>query len=312
MTPPTEGTARPGRGRLLVVARRAYTLLLVGVLSWALVRARDDLLVLVRDSRPGLLVAALVASTGMLVLSSALWSSALRALGSPVPARVVLSVTARSLPARYLPGSIWYAVSRAGLLRDRGIPVRALTTVATVEMVLTPVVGFALGGLLLAATGRVGPGVTAPLVLAAVGLAVVATPPVLNRVLAFAWRRRGGAPPALGWRAVARLLGWLVLFWAWSGSVFALYLQAFPRALPDDLPLLVVPGAYMVAWGVGWLAVFAPQGVGVFEVTLASVLGAASAGVALVLGGYRVVVLARDLLAAGTAAWLHRRDRSRD
>ncbi len=81
--------------------------------------------------------------------------------------------------------------------------------------------------------------------------------------------------------------------------------------MPDGVSPLVVPGAYMVAWGVGWLAVFAPQGVGVFEVTLASTLGAASAGVALVLGGYRVIVLARDLLAAGTAAWLHRRDGSR-
>jgi hypothetical protein len=266
----------------------------------------------VRDSRPGLLAAALVASTGMLVLSSALWSSALRALGSPVPARVVLSVTARSLPARYLPGSIWYAVSRAGLLREKGVPVRALTTVATVEMVLTPVVGFALGGCLLAVTGRAGPRVAAPLAVAVAALAVAATPPVLNRVLALAWRRRGGPPPALGWAAVGRLVGWLVLFWTWSGSVFALYLEAFPRAVPDGVSPLVVPGAYMVAWGVGWLAVFAPQGVGVFEVTLASTLGAASAGVALVLGGYRVVVLTRDLLAAGTAAWLHRRDRSRD
>jgi hypothetical protein len=311
VTPPPDPAARPGRGRVLTTARRAYTLLLVAALAWAVALARDDLVDLVRGSRPGLLVAALVASTGMLLLSSALWSSALRSLGSPVPALVVLSTTARSLPARYLPGSIWYAVSRAGLLRERGVPLRALTTVATVEMVLTPVVGFALGGCLLAASGRTGPALTAPLAVAVAALALVATPPVLNRVLALAWRRRGGGLPRLGWPAVGRLVGWLVVFWVWSGSVFALYLQAFPRVLGEEVPPLVVPAAYMVAWGVGWLAVFAPQGVGVFEVTLASTLGVASAGVALILGGYRVVVLTRDLLAAGTAAWLQRRARSR-
>ncbi|MDP9417556.1 MAG: lysylphosphatidylglycerol synthase domain-containing protein [Actinomycetota bacterium] len=302
--PAAAGPSR--RDRLVSAARVAYTLLLVLALAWALVLARDDVAALARDARPAFLVGALLAGVGMPVLTSALWSSMLRALGSSVPAHVVLSATARSLPARYLPGSIWYAVSRGALLRERGVPVRALTTVATLEMLLVPVVGFAVGGFLLAVSGGTPSGLTAPLVVAAVALAVLATPPVLNRLLALVWRSREGAPPAVDWPAVARLVGWITLFWVWSASVFALYLAGFPR-VADDVPVATLLGAYMVAWGVGWLAVFAPQGVGVFEVTLASALGTATAGTALVLGGYRVVVLARDLLLAAVAAALHRR-----
>ena len=61
-------------------------------------------------------------------------------------------------------------------------------------------------------------------------------------------------------------------------------------------------GGFLLTWGAGFLAPFAPQGIGVFEVSMAAVLSAESAaGTAVVLGGYRLVLLARDLIAAPAA-----------
>jgi hypothetical protein len=297
-------TAPADRRRLLRLARRVYLALLLGVAVWVVRTRGDDAAALVRAARPELLLACLLASFGQIGLTSAVWTSGLRALGAPVAFRRSLSATAQSGPARYLPGSVWYAVSRAAVLQRDGVPVRALAAVATLETLLAPVVAFALGGALLAVTGTaVSPSLPVPLLVSAAGLLVLASPPVVNAALRF---RAGDAPPLrLGWPGLLRVLGWLTAFWLWSGSVFALYVSAFPSA--TDVGGVAVVGAYAVAWGVGWLALFAPQGIGVSEVVLAALLAGGGAGLALVLGGYRVLVAVRDLSAAGVALLLARR-----
>lgn len=289
-------TPAPRRRRALGLARRLYLVLLLGLVVWVGLTRGDDAAALLRTARPELLLLCLLASFGQLALTSAVWTSGLRALGAPVAWRRSMLATARSGPARYLPGSVWYAVGRAAVLQREGVPVRALTAVATLEMLLAPVLAFALGLTLLVVTGTaVGGSLSIGLLVVAVGLLALATPPVVNRALRF---RAGDGPPLrLDWAGLLCLLGWLTAFWLWSGSVFALYVGAFPDAT-DRGPGAVV-GSYAVAWGVGWLALFAPQGIGVTEAVLAQLLGSGGAGLALVLGGYRALIALRDLVAAG-------------
>jgi glycosyltransferase 2 family protein len=182
------------------------------------------------------------------------------------------------------------------------VPKRALAAVATVEMLLAPVLAFAVGSLLLLAGGADLPRqLLLPLAAASAALLVLASPPVVDRALRW---RAGNDAPRLPWPALLRLALLLAGFWLWSGSVFALYVAAFPGA--TSLPVAAVVGAYAVAWGVGWLAVFAPQGVGVTEAVLAGLLAGGSAGLALVLGGYRALIAVRDLGGAALATLLER------
>ena len=92
-----------------------------------------------------------------------------------------------------------------------------------------------------------------------------------------------------------------------------IYLRAFPAA--DGFGTLQVAGAFMVAWAVGFITVFAPQGLGVTEVSLVALLSANSddTGIALAVlfGGYRLVQAARDILAAATAELITRRQTQR-
>jgi uncharacterized membrane protein YbhN (UPF0104 family) len=199
-------------------------------------------------------------------------------------------------------------------LQRSGVRRSTLAAVAALETALMPVIGLTLGAVLVLLTSGGGTGLAlsplarASVVAAAVAFGVATTPPVVNRLLRLLARLRPsiGVPPVLGWAAHLRLVGWGVAFWAWAGTVFAIYLAAFP-ALEEPGPVAVA-GAYMVAWGVGWLAVFAPQGIGVFEVTLAALLVGGLGGVAVVIAGYRAVVAVRDVLAGGLALVL---DRSR-
>jgi uncharacterized membrane protein YbhN (UPF0104 family) len=284
---------------------RGYLVVVAVVFAAAVVASRDELARLVRDASLPLLALTVLVAFGQLALTSAFWRSALASFGEPVPYRDSLVATLGALPSRYLPGSIWYAVSRVARLHRSGARRSTLAAVAALETALVPVVGFALGGLLLALTVD-RPAVSLPLLGLTLVLAALSTPPAVNRLLRLLARVRPsiGEPPRLGWLAHLRLVGWTAAFWVWSGSVFALYLTAFP-ALDVGRPIAVA-GAYMVAWGVGWLALFAPQGVGVFEVTLAALLAGGVGGLAVVIAGYRALIAVRDLTAAGVAALVGR------
>ena len=72
-------------------------------------------------------------------------------------------------------------------------------------------------------------------------------------------------------------------------------------------------GGFLLTWGIGFLAPFAPQGIGVFELTMATVLQAGGmARTLVVLGGYRLVLLARDFIATSTAEFIATRQALRE
>lgn len=312
MSPPRArptGDAGPARRRGARVARVAYLGVVVAVLGWLGWDQRQDVGALAGDARPGLLALALVVIGVQLWLTAAFWAATLRALGEPLAVTTVLDASARSLLARYVPGSVWYAVGRSALLRHR-VSARALGVVAVLEIGLSVVVGFVAGAGLLLATRRVAPAVGVVGLVGVVVAAAACSPPAVNRVLAEVARRRGGTPARLAWPPFLVLVAWMVAFWAASATSFALYLAAFPSALPATgaPPVLEVAGAYMLARVLGMLAVFAPQGLGVFEVAVATLLTTATAGASpalgslvLVVAGYRALVLVRDGLAVGVA-----------
>jgi uncharacterized membrane protein YbhN (UPF0104 family) len=295
-TPPAPTPARPSRrDTLLTLGRRLYAVAMVGLLIFVLVDKRDDLVRVASGARPWVLVAVCVTTFGQLAISSAFWSSALRGWGSPVGWPACFDATLASAPTRYLPGGIWYAVGRVAILRRRGARTSTLSAVAALEMVLVPVVGFALGGLMVAAAAGDAP-LTAPgLIAAVVVLAAVSSPPAVNLALRLLARWRGTTHEPLTWALHLRLVGWTVAVWIFQAFNFALYLIAFPNVHVGGP--VEVAGAYMIAWGVGWLAIFAPQGLGVFEATLTTILvGHTAAGLALVVGGYRAVIAVRDAI----------------
>lgn len=290
------------RRRRLQVARVAYLALAAAAVAYLAADRRDDVGELLERTNPAWLALGLVLAFVQLSLNTAFWHAALGAVGRDDPVvryRDVLGASARSLLARYVPGSVWYALGRAALLSRHGVRRRTLVTVAVLEATLSISTGAALGIGLLALTADPPGGATTAGV-AAVIAAAVSTPPVLNRVLAVWARRRGGVAPQLGWAQLGRLVAWMVLFWAGGAATFTVYLHAFGGI---ELPgVAEVAGSFMVAWVVGFVAVFAPQGVGVFEAAVAGLLIDGPVGAAaLVVAGFRVLTLTRDVIAVVAA-----------
>lgn len=274
--------------RALAAGRLAFTPLALLFLALAFYAAGDTMLALLRRTSLPLLAAA----CGLwlithLVVPVFTWR-ALRALDAPLSYRQVLSIHVARLPARYLPGGIWHTVSRMTDLSAQGASRGRLAKLVTLEHLVPFGMALLLGGALLGFSRAW----TALSWLAggAGGLLIATTPWVLS------FRAGSGRNPP-DWRGATALAAAGAVLWCLAASAFCVYWSAFPA--PSSLPALQVAGAYLLAWAAGFAVLFAPQGLGVFEVTIAFLLQGSLpiAGAALVAAGFRAVQMVADMLA---------------
>ena len=291
---------RPGGLQVLWLA------VVAALAAWLAATRWDDTSALVDDLSPGSLVVLVAASCLLLVPNAAFWTLALRALGERPRYGTVLHVSARALLTRYVPGGIWYAAGRGTLLKRHGVSMAASATVGGLELALGAPVAIVVGTVLLAASGAVAPwlGVGAVVVLLAV-LSLGGS--AIGRFVAWWAQRRGAEPTATPpTTTLFRLAAVLVSYWLAIGTLFWAYLEVVGSTAAGWVRTV---GAFGVSWGLGFFALFAPQGLGVFEGALVSVLDWGADAVLLV-AGFRAVLLARDLLLTAVAEFVAQRGRA--
>lgn len=283
-------------------ARLAWLALLAAVAVWLVATRWADMADLVADARPLALLGVLAASTLLLVPNAVFWSVALGRLGDKVGTTAVLHAASRTLLARYLPGGVWYAAGRSVLLAGRGVRPSSLLAVSGLELGLGAPTALVVGGLLLADSA----GVAAWIPWAGLGVlatAALVAGPVLNRLLAWWSRRRGQAPPRpLTTGSLAALVAVMAAYWLLMGAVFCAYMGA----MQADIGWAEGSGAFLVSWGIGFFAIFAPLGLGVSEAGFIAIVGWGADAVLLV-AGFRLVLLVRDLALTAVGEALSRR-----
>jgi hypothetical protein len=171
---------------------------------------------------------------------------------------------------RYIPGKIWQVTGLAVLSRRRGVPA-SLSSFSAIVAHGVSLCAAALVGALFFATAETGHRWTGLVIPAAmVGLALVALlPPVFRHLLALL----GRLGLNLDWQllspvVVTKWLGLFVVHWAIYGASFLVLARSF--GLPGGW--LHVMSAYVAAYVVGYLAIFAPAGLGVREASLIALL----------------------------------------
>ena len=304
---PERTPASASHARLARLVRGTYLAGLAATIVWLAATRGAEVVELLQRARPLPIAAALAATFVLIGLSALFWAQALRMLGHRSRISQIVLATARALPARYVPLGVSFAAARIALLRARGVGLAPLMTTAALETVMRPTVALTMGATLLAASGSPAGSLSWPVATLAVA-AVAATPVAGGKVLTRLAARRGIAL-AITWKGYARLVVAEAAYWAWASMTFVLYLQAFPSA--DSFGELHAAGAFMVAWALGFLAVFAPQGIGVAEISLVGLLAAGDGepGIAMtaVFASYRLVQVARDILATATAEVIAKR-----
>ncbi|MDB5331660.1 MAG: hypothetical protein JWP03_2811 [Phycisphaerales bacterium] len=213
----------------------------------------------------------------LFVFRSLCWRRILLGFGHRLPIAPATRIWSSSELARYLPGVIWQVVGRAYLARPYGVSGSVCSTSQILELVL-----FLLANVLVALSCLLWDG-TKHLHGVARGwmFCAMALVPVLflllhpkvfyglvNRVMC-----RIGKPAVvrkLGFGILAGLLAWTVLGLVWQ-SLAIWVLTARPLGL-QFTKWWVVAGAYSLAWCAGFLAVWAPGGIGVRELVFVTAM----------------------------------------
>ena len=196
--------------------------------------------------------------------SAALWGLIVKDLGGP-ELRAFESIQLFMIAnlARYLPGKIWQIAGLAALGKTRGVPATTGTGAAVLGQGLTLVAASAIGmGAFL--TGPEAYRMWGAVGAVAVGLVMVLLAiPVIFAGLAGVWFRlaRTEAPPDL---SSVHGLRWLI-FYAANWLIYTLSFWVLSLSLGLEAALVPVASAFAAAYVLGYVAVFAPAGVGVRE-----------------------------------------------
>ena len=272
----------------MAISRLAFTPVALAFVGWTLFTQRHALASALNGIHAGILGTLVLAWTVLHFLSPLAAYFCLRRLQGAPTYTDLLRLHLTRLPARYLPGGIWHTVARVAELDRRGLPRSGLAWMVALENLVPLATAVALGAACLWASGALANAPGLALLLAGVG-ALVLIPVVLRRLVP------GDHPlPVV---AYLPMVAASLLFWITAAAAFVAYLASMP-GLALQVGPLEAAGAYLLAWAAGFLAVFAPQGVGVFESTAAYLLhgGETFALMLSVAAGFRIVVLGADIL----------------
>jgi hypothetical protein len=232
--------------------------------------------------RPGWLALSGAAFLLFYLMQAVVWWLVLRGVAVRTTLLTAASTWARSVPARYIPGTVFMFVGRAWLSRDAGMPVDRVTAAMVYEQALGVCSALVTVGILFP-FWEYDRGLTL-LALLGIPVIVVLLHPRVFAPLAGRMLRLVHRPPldvTLGFGAVAALLVYFVLSWFVAGFGAWALARSLTGLEVNALPVVVV--AYALAYVAGMIAFFVPSGIGVREAVLtASLAEALPGGVALV------------------------------
>jgi hypothetical protein len=278
-----EGLLRSGRLLFLPLA--------FGCLLYFAWSARRTVIVVVENAHPIYLVAAIAGWCALHLISPIFAVAALNGCGARIRYRDALRIHVLNLPARYLPGGIWHTVGRAVDYIGQGIERNQLGAFVLLENALAAAITLILGGasvwhFQIAAEWRK----IALLGALAAAIMLVLLPLLLQR----------STLAMVSYAGYAKSVGIMLVFWCVAAATFVLFTHSFPEAI-ESTSIIEVGGAYLFSWGLGFIAFFAPQGLGIFEAVAGSVFRSALsfAEIVSIVAGFRIIVLFADAIAWG-------------
>jgi glycosyltransferase 2 family protein len=223
------------------------------------------------------LAASVMFAAFLFVFRALSWRRILIGFGHRLPVAPTTRIWSTSELARYLPGVIWQIVGRAYLVRPYGVSGTVCSASQVLELVIFLLANILLAvGCLVWLGHKTFHGLAGNWLLGAVGmipvLAVLVHPkifyPLANRVMA-----KLGKPlivKQLRFRELCGLLVWALLGLVWQSLAIWLVVQE-PLGL-QFTKWWVVAGAYSLAWCAGFLAFWAPGGIGVRELVFVTAM----------------------------------------
>jgi uncharacterized membrane protein YbhN (UPF0104 family) len=319
-TPPAVTSDEPSRG---IPWRRvvACTVGALVALSIALVVVRElgHASALTWQFQPAWLALAVIGFTALHLAHAELWRRLAGRFGKHVSRPEGYSLWCTSTVARYVPSSLLMVVMRISMGARAGIPRRLGASLVVQEAALAFTGALLISGVFVIQLDALDGNPVRFLVLGVpLAAAFVLHPRVLDRAMERVLTKVGRAPLEQSVASPPRTLALFVALYAISFVIGGLSLYALTHALvdvdvSDASDIVAIVAAFAVGYNLSVLGAVMPGGLGIREAAITAALAvamptAAAAAVAIAL---RLVQLAIELIAAGSAhLWARRHTRT--
>lgn len=313
INPPAQKAAATWKTVLFRIAKYGLAIAAVVLAGQHLVVHWEKVVEFDWQLRPGWLLLSIAMHFVTLWLFAFVWCRLIQGFGYQVSASHGFKIAYITNLGRYLPGKIWPVFGMAYFAKRLGIPEQVSVTSWVVALVLALSSAFSVSaiglliqpGILQADVQRtIGAGVLiGGILLVAASVALVFVPghtlAALNVILRV-FRRKQLNFRLSGRVAIEVAIGYAVCWMAY-GLSFWLFVKAIAGAGSVELiPMMI---AFVIAYQLGYLAVFSPGGVGVRELVLIGLLtpyvGPAAAGIAVAARLWNAIVE----IVASLVAW---------
>ena len=279
-------TASKKKWRLLLKwSQRIFTLLafvFIGQYAWSV---QDQLRTLLYGTNYFYLITSIFAWMTLNFIAAASSAQLLNTAGIAISYKRILRIHVQNLPARYIPGGIWHTLGRASHFFQLGISAKQLATFVLLENTMAAGTALAIGGFGVHYFCRVeGWSFLSSLAFFSGATFLIIAPLAVNF-------RRATAFSRILLPHYLKAMLWTVLFWISVGAIFTGYLSAFPSIVNEIHPLEAGTG-YLFSWGIGFITLFSPQGIGVSEAIFSNIypIKVSFGNVLVLVAGFRIII----------------------
>ena len=247
------------------------------------------------------------------IWSGWVWHLILKSIGQPRDGRWTTMIYLKTNIAKYLPGNVWHFYGRVRALQTSGSSTGAAILGVVLEPVLMAAAALGLAAISFSVTAVNDWRLLVVSIAALVAMLVAIHPRFLNPVLQKLGKAKAKSQgltviistlrlKSYPWSSLLGELGFVIL----RGVGFVITLAALQTLQPNQI--LLIMGAFSLAWLSGLVVPGAPGGLGVFEAVAIAILGNQLPS-GLVLSGvalYRLISTLAEALGAGLI-WLEER-----
>ena len=192
----------------------------------------------------------------------------------------LVAIYVERLPTKYLPGGIWHTVTRYIKYSELGVDKNTLMRLGTIELAIPLIVALLLGGTLY---------VKDPLISSTALITLIVT--LLLSIIINLNKNSANI-------AFANYFILQIFFWCIAGLSFWFFFMSLSDSTATTEIIKQTIGAYLLGWSAGNIAVFSPQGLGVAEAVIASLLeNKEKFGVTItIMFGFRLVIALSDAI----------------
>ncbi len=254
-------------------------------------QSKEQIIPIFYTSNPFSLIASICIWISLHFLSPVSTKLLFGTIGQPIKYSDALHIHIKYLPAKYIPGGIWHSVARIIDYHKHKITRKNLATYLVLENISIAAISISLGGSIIYFISEL----TTLWYWITLLLLTICIPTLF--AIPFIVKHRhliNNNQTYIRWYILYILS--IIIYWVTAALSFILFLTSFPTLLVD-MSHLEAGGIYVYSWGIGFITVFAPQGIGVSEFVSSHLISSdiSISGLIVVLATFRFVVLIGDL-----------------